>query len=198
MHRYSGGMPNEAFLGSTLAPPRRVSTVALVMLAGFFTAVFPWLSGLEMRRPEVQVFYCCSAAVYLDLVMTKWRAPRTAFASWALALASLAIALTTVRIKIAHWIIPSLGFLLGAAILGLGVAIGFAYYAEHASGQSARQIFLFTALALFLFWRMWTPDSIQSRVDSLLLPGAMPYTGLLGGVAIAGLAWLYYGRRPVA
>jgi hypothetical protein len=180
-------------IGRALAAPRRASLVALAMLTAFFALAFPYWSGLEIVRPALQLFYSASAAVYLDLAMLRWRAPRSSFAAWAMALLVQAIALCAVRVKVGHWAWPNALFLVGAALLGLGAAVAFGYLAEFWSGQTARQVYLFGALALFLFWRM-TPEAIQAPVDLLLLPDVMLYTGLIGGSLVAAAGWLVYGR----
>jgi hypothetical protein len=174
------------------------SGVALTLLTLFFAFYFPYTSGLEIPRPAVQLFYCCSAPVYLDLAMTRWRAPHSAWAAWGIALLVQLVALAVVRIKVGHWVWPSAIFLGGAATLGLGVAVGASYLAEFWSGSVARQVYLFGAIALFLFWRMVAPDGVQVSIDSLLLPDTMPIAGALGGATIAALGWLVYGREPQA
>src|SRR5205823_2369791 len=140
----------------------RASGVALTLLTIFFAIVFPYYSGLEIPRPGVQLFYSCGGPIYLDLAMLRWRAPRAGIAAWMMALASQAVALVAVRVKVSHWVVPGAQFLFGAALLGLGAAIGFSYLATFWSGSIARQVYLFGAIALFLFWRMLAPDMIQA------------------------------------
>jgi hypothetical protein len=174
------------------------SGVALTMLSVFFALVFPYYSGLEIPRPGVQLFYACSAPVYLDLTMLRWRAPGSAPAAWAIALLVQLVALVAVRVKVGHWVWPNAIFLAGAAMLGLGVAIGASYLAEFWSGSVARQVYLFGAIAIFAFWRTVVPDALQVPVDSLLLPDVMPIAGVVGGIAVAALGWLIYGREARA
>jgi len=177
---------------------RPVSGVALTLLSIFFALVFPYSSGLEIPRPGVQIFYACLGPVYLDLAMSRWHAPRSGLAGWLMALFVQAVALVAVRLKVSHWVWPGAAFLLGAAMLGLGVAVAGSYMGEFWNGSLVRQVYLFGALALFLFWRMLAPDVLQEPVDALLLPDAMPVAGLIGGSAVAALGWFVYGREHAA
>ena len=193
---YSGMMPADDVV-HILGTERRASGVALTLISIFFALVFPYSSGLEIPRPGVQLFYSCAGPLYMDLAMSRWRAPWSGVATWPIALALQAVALAAVRAKVGHWVLPNGRFLFGAALLGFGVAVGFAYLGEFWSGSIARQVYMFGAIALFLFWRM-TPDLIQVPVDEITVPDMMPWTGLFGGASVAALGWLVYGRKGVA
>ena len=193
---YSGVMPADDVI-HILGTERRVSGVALTLITLFFALIFPYSSGLEIPRAGVQLFYSAAAPIYMDLAMSRWRAPWSGVIAWPVALAVQWVALAAVRAKVGHWVVPNGRFLFGAALLGLGVAVGFAYLGEFWSGSIARQVYMFVAIALFLFWRM-TPEAIQVPVDEITFPDIMPWTGLFGGAAVAGLGWLIYGRKGAA